>query len=238
MSIPDSIRRILHAIARRWRNAVTDWRWKLFLVRNRIPRNFVLGAWSMQPSDFYVIAKILNRLRSPHPTVVELGSGASTVIIAKILARKKKLFTIISIEGDASWLEETRKLLALHRAQEGVALHHAPYRDYGSYQWFDLQVVEKAMQGKVADLIIVDAPPGNLCELSRNPALRHLRQSIGTGTHILLHDAFRPDEEKIIHEWSKSFATTILHRTEKGIYEFAAVIRREPYCTTEVPSDL
>ena len=235
MSIPDSLRRILHAIARRWRNAVADWRWKLFLVRNRIPRNFVLGAWSMQPSDFYVIAKILNRLRSPHPTVVELGSGASTVIIAKILARKKKPFTIISIEGDASWLEETRKLLALHRAQEGVALHHAPYRDYGSYQWFDLQVVEKAMQGKVADLIIVDAPPGNLCELSRNPALRHLRQSIDTGTHILLHDAFRPDEERIMMQWSECFETTVLHRTGKGTYEFTGIAETTPPEVTRFP---
>ena len=140
----------------------------------------------------------------PH-TVLELGSGVSTLLAAHAIA-KNAAGAIISLEHDRTYFEHTYHDLLDHGVEEWVGLVHAPLVDVeldrGPWRWYDLSKVELPAH---IDLLIVDGPPGNLQSRSRCPALPMLYEHLAADATILLDDAARDEEREIARAWMTEF---------------------------------
>ncbi len=157
--------------------------------------------WGLAPQ---VLLEVINVVRDagPNPLVVELGTGDSTLWIAKTLAERGD-GRLISFEHDEAYGSLTRARLSAAGLDDWVEMRVAPLRhveiDGETYPWYDL--VGDLTEVRV---LIVDGPPGNTGHLARLPAFPMLSQALEEDAIVLLDDADRPDEQEIIKRWTKS----------------------------------
>ena len=170
-------------------------------------RPIQFGRWAILPD----LAEILVHLMAEHKprVVLELGSGTSTLILAYCRKVMNLGCQIISVESEAAFAEETRKLLWDHGLGDSVTIIVAPLVatmvGEQTFQWFDdtngwLETLPPV------DLLLVDGPPGKIQKLSRHPALPKLWQRLSGDPIIVLDDGYRPDEQKIAELWSAVLA--------------------------------
>jgi predicted O-methyltransferase YrrM len=151
-------------------------------------------------------------VKSHQPTsVLELGSGASTIAIPYMLERWGQ-GSMISIDHDADFAEKTRHYLSVHEHQN-ISLHHcalSPVTVNGTdYRWYDLSQVPIP---DMIDLLIVDGPPLQTNPLARFPALPLLWDRLSDGAIILMDDADRKDEQEIVRRWSERYPIEVVER--------------------------
>jgi predicted O-methyltransferase YrrM len=157
-------------------------------------------------------------------TVVELGSGTSTFLLA-LLARAGTPERILSVDHDALYLGRTAERLAEAGLDDRVELVHAPLRqvtvDGVTSNWYDVDVVPTPDS---VDLLLVDGPPCTFGATVRHPALGWYVDRLPPEGVVLLDDADRPGEREILRSWRADhdeFVVTVLP-TEKG----TAVVHR------------
>ena len=136
------------------------------------------------------------RTRMTDGTILECGSGATTLLIAALTARQGNPFVVF--EHDLEWYCYMRELLD-KLGFSHVELVHAPLVDYGSYSWYR---IPDELQTDGFSLVICDGPPGN------NPGGRYgllpaMQQRLAEDCVILLDDTHRPAERRIIDIWRK-----------------------------------
>jgi len=140
--------------------------------------------------------------------ILEIGSGISTVYIAKIINESKK---IISIEEDKGWCDTVRNFIK----EEGVSsskyeIIHSPLNeiDESTPKWYDREVLGSALEGKRFDMLFVDGPPADSKETrhDRYPALPFLSKYLGKEFVVFLDDAKRGGEKEVVREWEKEFS--------------------------------
>ena len=153
-------------------------------------------------------------------TILELGSGISTLVAAYALA---KLGTgrIISLDHEARFVESVNRLLQEHDLSHVAKVLHAPLVDVraGEHRgrWYDLAALER--EGVEAiDLLVVDGPPGKDQPLARYPALPLLASRLSPKACIVVDDARRPDERAMVARWRSESPGWELDElpTEKG----------------------
>ena len=159
------------------------------------PVLYPLRGWALSPDAIvYILADL--ELRED-PTIVEFGSGESTLILASAL-RRKNAGRLITIEHDESFMRELGALLRAAQLARWVSLHHAPRmqpEDPG-----DDELNLSALPELPIDLALIDGPPGikDYGSLARGRplqwALKHLKPK---GT-IFLDDANRPAEQSLL----------------------------------------
>ncbi len=174
-----------------------------------------LGDWSLLPEDLEHLLGLIDAREVRE--VVELGSGAGTVVLARGLARRGGRLT--SVEHDADWARHVREMIAGEELA-GVArvvqapLGPHPLADPGSV-WYS----QRALHALPEDIgmLIVDGPPGNLpgMEMGRAPALEALGPRLGPGALVVLDDVHRPGERAIIERWEERTAFRF-HAREGG----------------------
>ena len=147
--------------------------------------------------------------------IVELGSGVSTVVMAKAGAKK-----IISFDGSEEFASGTRNLLAAHgvKGVEVRATKLAPFK--GSSGWYDPNSFKDI---KKIDLLVIDGPQGGEDSNARYPALEVLLSKLSPKAIVILDDANRPGERKLAEDFARALpnhSLTFLDH-EKG----TAVIR-------------
>ena len=89
------------------------------------------------------------------------------------------------------------------------------------WRWYDIS----KLKVKSIDMLVVDGPQqyGRKESMVRYPALPALVKMLSKNAIILVDDAAREDEKKIIKKWIKEYRLTCQYiKTEKG----AAVLRR------------
>jgi hypothetical protein len=160
-----------------------------------------LGGWAASPDLALLLVDEI--LRSRPATVVECGSGSSTLVMA-LTARQYDLpVRVVSLEHDESFALATRELLARHGVSEYAEVRHAPLRESSlpdhPAPWYD----EDALRD-VTDigLLFVDGPPRSTGSLARLPAVPLLRERFAEQCTIILDDANRPDEQAIAERWT------------------------------------
>jgi hypothetical protein len=81
-------------------------------------------------------------------------------------------------------------------------------------------------------MLIIDGPPGLTQELARYPALPILLRMLSDDAVILLDDASRTDEAKIVKLWQKEFTDFIIEEieAEKG----AVVLHRRAQIIAQI----
>jgi hypothetical protein len=138
--------------------------------------------------------------------VAELGSGASTVVLAR-LARELG-GSVFAVEHSPEWAGWVRR--ALERdGLEGIAtVIEAPLRPHplslSGAPWYDADALG-AMPSDGIELLLVDGPPGygEGMSRSRHPALPALEGRLAPGALVILDDADREGEREILDAWER-----------------------------------
>jgi predicted O-methyltransferase YrrM len=152
-----------------------------------------LGSWK---ADTRFLMHIVDAIETLRPaTVVELGCGASSLIIAKALALNGG-GRLISYDQHADFVTATGDWLTNH----GLAadLRHAPLaQPPGDWPglWYSLSDVPATI-----DLLVIDGPPWALHPLVRGAA-ESLFPRLTAQARVLLDDAARPGERLVARRW-------------------------------------
>jgi predicted O-methyltransferase YrrM len=160
-----------------------------------------LGDWAMSPST---LVWILDRMSdSSVRTILECGSGSSTVWFATALAHRGGEGKVIALEASAEYAEITRADLDRHGLQDRAVVLHAPLvetavPERANQPWFDLSVLPDLPP---VDLLFVDGPIGGIARQARYPAFPLLADRLAPGAAVVLDDTRRPDEAAIVRLW-------------------------------------
>jgi predicted O-methyltransferase YrrM len=150
--------------------------------------------WAASPDLLLTISQLVKENKPK--LVVELGSGVSTLVVAKSGAKK-----VISFDGAAEYAEQSRNLLKQHGVR-GVEVRLAPLMPYrGGANWYD---PSKFKDLKKIDLLIVDGPQGGDNSDARYPALEVLLNKLSDKAIIVLDDVNRTGERKLAEDFAKA----------------------------------
>lgn len=152
-------------------------------------------------------------------TIVECGSGASTVAIARLLQQAGRGH-LYSLEEDANWCSVMSGILATQGLTDVVTLLHAPLEEFpqtGTY-WYDIEKVGLILsEAEHIDLLLVDGPK-SIEKLSRYPALPAFRSRLDSHSMVVLDDSARGHETAVIECWKQTFPINVEQAvsTERG----------------------
>ncbi|MDP8207828.1 MAG: class I SAM-dependent methyltransferase [Candidatus Electryonea clarkiae] len=162
---------------------------------------FQLGRFAVAPDTAALYMHLL-QLHKPE-TIVELGSGTSTIISGYMCQRNGK-GRVIAIDDDEHWTQDTRNMLETHGLGENIEVRYAPLVpveiDGRKFNWYDPKVLEDI---KKIDLLLVDGPKDSLDAGNRNPALDLLADRLSENAIVLADDTDRPKWKKKVYEWGE-----------------------------------
>jgi predicted O-methyltransferase YrrM len=182
--------------------------------------------WSAA-ADF--LGLIVDHALAARPAViVECGSGASSVLLARCCAMQGQGH-LYSLEQGAGYAAATRAALARHRLDACATVLDAPLRQHcigaADWPWYDLDGLFGHLSAPI-DLLVVDGPPSGGAPLARYPALPLLASRLAPAGVIFLDDAARPGESALLARWATEYPDWRQERRdcERG----CAVLRRSP----------
>ena len=159
-------------------------------------------------------------------TVVDLGSGQSSVWMAAAMRTAGYDGRVIGVDHDEDFAQGTRELARRQGVQDWLTVIHAPLREQEiggrTVRWYDLDALA-GIEG--IDLMSIDGPPGQGTSHARWPALPALHDRLSADAVVVLDDMIRRDEQEILDDWTTRFAGFTVERLdfEKG----AAIMRRQ-----------
>lgn len=143
--------------------------------------------WAASPDFLLALSHITQSVRPK--LAVELGSGTSTLVLAKSGAKK-----IVSLDHSVEFGNQTREMLASHGVRGfDIRIHELETYPQG-YKWY----AKSTFKGLTKiDLLIIDGPPSSTNPDARYPALAHLIPLLSPKATIVLDDVFRDEERKL-----------------------------------------
>ncbi|MER8423312.1 class I SAM-dependent methyltransferase [Mesorhizobium sp. M1403] len=173
---------------------------------------------SLLPSALQVV---LNEIEiNSRKTIVEFGSGISTIYIAKVLSRVGG--RIVSFESDVEWATFVEDRLSALNLSEFVSVVRAPLGpsklSRNNLNWYDQGIVASALEDLSIDCVLIDGPPAYEVgyEMARYPALPALKEHLAQDYVVFLDDIHRAGEQKILQLWSDQFGIKFLRYFSKG----------------------
>lgn len=199
-----------------------------------------MHGWPVSPDFALCIIELLEA--NEYDLVIEFGSGQSTVIIAKALARiaarKNAPTRQIAFEHLPQYHEDTLSKLRRNALEDAVEVVLAPLEFHAAasgdvFQYYECkqtleQVGRDTEPRDCRILLLVDGPPGSTGKHARYPALPialdHLRFS---RMDVLLDDFNRPDEREVVESWEREISLRNLHShtTTFDLEKGAALLR-------------
>jgi hypothetical protein len=156
-----------------------------------------LGSWK---ADTFMLHRIVDMIETMRPAhVVELGSGATSLVIAQALARHGG-GALHSYDQHLPFVEAMAGWLAEHQLEAEFC--HAPLTARDA-RWPGLWYQLKAVPGTI-DLLVIDGPPWAVHPYARGMAER-LFPLLAPGGVVLLDDAARPGERVVARRWRKNW---------------------------------
>ncbi|MCW2761846.1 MAG: hypothetical protein JWR85_2047 [Marmoricola sp.] len=137
-------------------------------------------------------------------TVVECGSGVSTLFLALTASQHQLPTRIIALEHHPRFKRSTEELLARHGVAEHVDVRLAPLVPSSvpghDTPWYD----ESALSG-LGDIgiLFVDGPPTATGELARYPAIPLLRDALAADCTIIVDDLVRESDRTVVKLWQE-----------------------------------
>jgi hypothetical protein len=170
------------------------------------------------------LVKVLNLISIySYRSIVECGSGISTVYIAKLL-RQMGDGHLYSIEHDAAWAGVLQSILKREELEDYVTIVVAPLTDcelaQPPNQWYDRKAIEAKLIDTTIDLLLVDGPPANKKgrHLSRYPAVPYFQPLLSQHYAIILDDINRSGESWIMRKWESFLSLKFqTHRLDGNI---------------------
>lgn len=153
-----------------------------------------LGSWK---ADTYLLHRLADLVAECRPrTVVELGSGASTLVLAKALKLAGDEGLLHSYDQNADFVLAVGRWLAEHEV--AAVLHHAPLSvrsEEWPGSWYRLDDLPIEI-----DMLVIDGPPWAVHPFVRGAA-ECLFPRLASGAVIVLDDAARPGERIVARRW-------------------------------------
>jgi hypothetical protein len=191
-----------------------------------------VGSWAL---DVATIDRLVELVRAERPpTIVEFGSGTSTIVLAALLAeRHGDGQRLVSFEQDAAWAQRTRAALAERNLDRMATVVELPLGEGASGPPGYLLTEEAAqLLGQLAPrLVLVDGPTLD-SGASRLGAVDVVAPYLRDDATLLLDDALRDAELCVAAAWERR-GDIVLHGirpTAKGLLEatLRAPSRRRP----------
>jgi predicted O-methyltransferase YrrM len=165
--------------------------------------------WSsgaMRPSG---LATICNEIVwAGRARIVELGAGASTVLLARLLREQGVPgVRLDAIEHDAGWADWVNGRLAREGLDDVAHVTLAPLAPHplgiDGLEWYSAPELSAAVSGAPIDVLIVDGPPAYDpgMGLARYPALPALASALAGDAVVVLDDILRDGETSIVERW-------------------------------------
>lgn len=171
------------------------------------------GNGTMRPAG--MVAVLNDVVLAGRRTVVELGSGSSTVLLARLLHQRwpDGDSRQVAVEHDADWAQWVSDQLRREGLDRTVTVVHAPLVPHAAAEdalaWYDERVLllalDEALRGDDVDLLLVDGPPADTPDkvLARWPALPVLVDRLAPGATVVLDDVERPGEQEVLRRWER-----------------------------------
>jgi predicted O-methyltransferase YrrM len=153
--------------------------------------------------------------------ILELGSGTSTVLLARLLRTTGG--TLTAIEHDARWATWVAGQLAAEQLQDVARVVHVPLEpsppEVGGSPWYAAELLARALTDGAPDLLIVDGPPAYRSgeSLARLPAVPMLLDRLAPDAAIVLDDIARAGELEVLERWEHRSDLRFERRPESGI---------------------
>lgn len=165
--------------------------------------------YAIGPGTILYLWRLLNE--SSPKRILEFGGGTSTLLsclYASRMAAQGQEVRILSVDHEQHWLNDTRTQVAAAGLEEYVDFVHAPLseqvllgRRMVAYA-VPTDVLDECAGASGFDLCFIDGPPG---KVGRSGSLAVAAQHLGTGCRILLDDAYRDGEQRVLREWRQNF---------------------------------
>ncbi len=154
-------------------------------------------SWAASPDLLLTLTRIVRKNRPK--LIVELGSGISTLVMAKAAVGRVK---IVSIDHSEEFAAKTRELLKEHGVRN-VEIRVAPLKPHASgVEWYDLALLKNL---KNIDLLVIDGPPGSKNPKARQPALKEFQDKLSVKAVVVIDDVNRTGERELAELFSKAF---------------------------------
>jgi predicted O-methyltransferase YrrM len=137
--------------------------------------------------------------------VLETGCGVSTLLIGRYF-RERGDGLVVSLEHNPVWAESTRRHVEAMGIGQFVRIVEAPLEESTvggeKHNWYAAD--EELARHAPFDLLLIDGPPNARARsLSpRYPALPLLQGCLSAGAVVLLDDARRPTETRMLERWA------------------------------------
>lgn len=177
-----------------------------------------LRIWVISPDAIaWILADIQERVA---PTIVEFGSGQSTVILAACLKHKGQ-GTLLSFEHDTAHADAVRRQLEACGLAALVDLRIVPLTDYPATGPLPAcQSYSTASLPECSiDVALVDGPPHWHGEASRLYPAQWAVSRLSSGGAMYLDDTARPQERAVLAQLATGFSDLHVEnlRAEKGL---------------------
>lgn len=195
------------------------WLQRRLSIKGHLP---ALRGWAMSPD---VLLRLHTYIMDAQPKlVVELGCGASTLVIADAL-RQNGFGQLVSLEHSSFYAEQTQSLLDLEDLKPWVSIFVGELEDWeGEHlnldadqppRWYPREMLREV--GEV-ELLVVDGPPENTCKYARYPALPAFFGHLSSKAEVWMDDTIRPDEQEICQRWADLYGFRLeFFPLEKGL---------------------
>jgi predicted O-methyltransferase YrrM len=178
--------------------------------------------WAISPDFATLLAGVI--LRWKPSTIVELGSGISTIICGYALNAQQNS-NVFSFEHSEKYAKSTTEYLCTHKLDTIATVYYAPLESImianETWLWYD---IKQAEQIESIDLLVVDGPPSKVGALARYPALPIFFDKLSDNALIIVDDFTREDETIIVMRWIDEFDLEVVETiaNEKG----AVILRK------------
>jgi predicted O-methyltransferase YrrM len=166
-------------------------------------------SWAASPD---LLLTLFQYARASKPkNIVDLGSGISTLVLAK----SAPLAKVISIDNSEEFAAKTKKVLEDHLI-ENVEIRVAPLTAHPSgVDWYDVSMFENISN---IDLLFIDGPPGSKNPEARHPAIHECLAKLSPRAIIIIDDVARAGERAMAEEFARLLPTHSLEylNHEKG----------------------
>jgi predicted O-methyltransferase YrrM len=175
-----------------------------------------LRGWAISPDAMAWILACLQEF--DQPTVVEFGSGQSTVILAAVL--KHCGGRLLSVEHDGEYSDTVQRQVAACGLASHVDFLHAPLHDADDatpIRSYNMIAVPEI----AANLILVDGPPYTNGTLTRLVPLRWAIKHLKKEGVIFLDDTIRKGEQTCLRQLKNEHQDLLMIErvAEKGLIE-------------------
>lgn len=205
---------LLVYLMRRWKPHIPSYDYQLRNIESLISlsplRTEPVIPFSGMALDGLELSKIVSEVvLNETQTVVECGSGVSTMMLANLFKALDRGH-VYALEEDGVWFKLMQRLIQDRELGGYVTLLHAPTNTtIGPGRWYDTTVAQQILDAvERIDVLIVDGPQARNGQ-SRYGALPFFLPKLGSTSLIFLHDVCRGAESEVLLAWQRELGAHI-----------------------------